>query len=149
MYCPSERTSTTASLSTTRNFEEERAVRMTPNGSPWDGLDAGHVLGLQALGALADFEFNRLALAERLVAIHLDGLKMHKDVLAGLALDEPVALAGVEPLHSTLFSHCYFLFCLSYLVPVVPPARKNKGLQVCPCSPAERVQGKHKSNKRK
>jgi hypothetical protein len=30
---------------------------------------------------------------------------VNEDVLAGLALDEPVALAGVEPLHCSLFFH--------------------------------------------
>jgi len=28
-----------------------------------------------------------------------------ENVLAGLALDEPITLAGIEPLHSSLFSH--------------------------------------------
>jgi len=30
---------------------------------------------------------------------------MDENVLAGLALDEPKTLAGIEPLHCSLFSH--------------------------------------------
>jgi hypothetical protein len=39
---------------------------------------------------------------------------MDEDILAGLALDESVAFAGIEPLHCSLFFHCYYL-ALSYL----------------------------------
>jgi hypothetical protein len=39
---------------------------------------------------------------------------MDEDILAGLALDEPVAFAGIEPLHCSLFFHFYYL-ALSYL----------------------------------
>ena len=36
---------------------------------------------------------------------------MDENVLTGLALDEPKALAGIEPLHCTLFfTHCFTLF---------------------------------------
>ncbi len=55
------------------------------------GLETGDVLGLQALGALADLEFNRLAFVQRLVPLRLDGGKVDENVLAGLALDEPEA----------------------------------------------------------
>jgi hypothetical protein len=34
---------------------------------------------------------------------------MDKYILAGLALDEPVAFAGIEPLHCSLFFHFYYL----------------------------------------
>ena len=68
-------------------------------------LEASDVRSLQALGALGDFEFNRLAFVQRLVAIRLDGGEMDENVLAGLALDEPKTLAGIEPLHCSLFSH--------------------------------------------
>ena len=37
---------------------------------------------------------------------------MDEDILAGLALDESVAFAGVEPLHCSLFFH--FLNYLSF-----------------------------------
>jgi hypothetical protein len=77
-------------------------------------LEAGNVLRLQALRAFADLEFNRLPFVERLVSVHLNCRKMDKHVLAGLALDESVAFAGIEPLHCSLFFHFYYL-ALSYL----------------------------------
>ncbi len=65
-----------------------------------EGLD---VRGLQALGTLGDFEFNRLAI-------------MDENVLAALALDESKALAGIEPLHCSLFfTHCIYSFLLTAL----------------------------------
>ncbi len=122
-------------------------IGATPNA--W--LEAGDVLGLQTLGSFADLKFNGLALAKRLVPIRLYGGVMYEDVLAGLALDEPVAFAGVEPLYCSLFFH-FYSSCLSYLVLLVPLwvplARKNKKLQVYPCSPVERVKRNHKSIKR-
>jgi hypothetical protein len=74
-------------------------------------LEGLYVRGLQALGALGDFEFNRLAIVQRLVAISHDRGEMDENVLTALALDEPKALAGIEPLHCTLFfTHCFTLF---------------------------------------
>jgi hypothetical protein len=73
-----------------------------------EGLD---VRGLQALGALGHFEFNRLAIVESLIAISHDRGEMDKNVLTALALDEAEALAGIEPLHCSLFfTHCFLLF---------------------------------------
>jgi hypothetical protein len=69
------------------------------------GLEGGYVRGLQALGATGNLEFNRLPFVERLIPVSLDGGEVHKNVLAGLALDEPIPFAGVEPLHSSLFFH--------------------------------------------
>src|SRR6266849_3926244 len=78
-----------------------------------EGLD---VRGLQALGALGDFEFNRLAIIQRLVAISHDRGEMDENVLAALALDESKALAGIEPLHCSLFfTHCIYSFLLTAL----------------------------------
>jgi hypothetical protein len=69
------------------------------------------VRGLQALGTLGDFEFNRLAIIQRLVAISHDRGEMDENVLAALALDESKALAGIEPLHCSLFfTHLLLLF---------------------------------------
>src|SRR5216683_8351379 len=74
-----------------------------------EGLD---VRGLQALGALGHFEFNRLAIVQRLVAISHDGGEVYENIFAALALDESKALARVEPLHCSLFfTHCITLFC--------------------------------------
>jgi len=68
--------------------------------------------GLQALGALGHFEFNRLAVVQRFVAISHDCGEMHENIFTALALDESKALAGVEPLHCSLFfTHCVTLFC--------------------------------------
>src|SRR4029077_5156940 len=74
-------------------------------------LEGLYVRGLQALGALGNFEFNRLAIVQRLIAISHDRGEMDENVLAALALDEAEALAGIEPLHCTLFfTHCFTLF---------------------------------------
>src|SRR5437773_10671212 len=91
---------------------------------PLEGL---YVRGLQALGALGNFEFNRLAIVQRLIASSHDRGEMDENVLTALALDEAEALAGIEPLHCTLFfTHCFTLFRqpsyglaqhLSYLMP--------------------------------
>jgi len=76
----------------------------------WFGLERLDVRGLQALGALGNFEFNRLAVIQRLVAISHDRGEMDENVLAALALDESKALAGVEPLHYSLFFHFFVSF---------------------------------------
>ena len=75
-------------------------------------LEADYVCGLEALRPAGHFEFNRLSFIERLVPIRLDGGKVYEDVLARLALDESITLAGVEPLDCSLFSH--FLFPLLF-----------------------------------
>src|SRR3989441_12192468 len=92
-----------------------------PNQPPrfrvlWFGLQRLDVRGLQALGTLGDFEFNRLAIIQRLVAISHDCGEMDEYVLAALALDESKALAGIEPLHCSLFfTHCIYSFLLTAL----------------------------------
>ena len=68
-------------------------------------LQAGDVRCLQTFRALGHFEFNRLAFVQRFVSLRLDGGKMDEDILAGLALDEPESLAGIEPLYCSLFFH--------------------------------------------
>jgi hypothetical protein len=79
-------------------------------GSPF-ALERGYVRGLQALGASGHFELNRLAFVQRFVSLRNNRGKMDENVLAGLALDESKSLAGVEPLHCSLF----FQFCFSFL----------------------------------
>jgi hypothetical protein len=74
-------------------------------------LQAGDVRRLQALGAARDFELNRLAFVQRFVTIPHDRGEMDENVLAGLALDESKALAGVKPLNCSLF----FQLCFSFL----------------------------------
>jgi hypothetical protein len=71
-----------------------------------------------------------LAVVESLVAISHNGGEMDENVLTALALYEPKALAGIEPLHGTLFFiHCIYSFLsagsrlsttISYLMPQVP-----------------------------
>jgi hypothetical protein len=64
-----------------------------------------NVGSLQALGAADNLEFNGLALIERAIAVRLNSGEMDENVLAALALDESKTLAGVKPLHCTLFFH--------------------------------------------
>src|SRR4030081_2822909 len=74
-----------------------------------EGLDVG---GLQALWSLGNLEFNRLAVIQRLIAISHNRGEMHEHIFSTLALDETEALAGVKPLHCSLFfTHCVTLFC--------------------------------------
>jgi hypothetical protein len=73
------------------------------------GLKAGNVFRLKTFGALFDFEFNRLAFIERLVAIHRDRGEVHEYVFTGLALNETIAFGSIEPLHCALFLHFAFL----------------------------------------
>jgi hypothetical protein len=87
----------------------KRTARSVFLRSGLEGLDVG---GLEALGSLGDFKFNRLAIIERLIAISHNRGEMDENVLTALALDEPEALAGIEPLHCSLFfTHCFTLFC--------------------------------------
>jgi hypothetical protein len=77
-----------------------------------------NVRSLQALGAADDFKLDRLAVVQRAITIRNDGGEMDENVLPRLALDEAIALAGIEPLHCSLFFiHFSFLFSnKSYLV---------------------------------
>jgi hypothetical protein len=68
-------------------------------------LEASDVRSLQTLRSTGDFEFNRLAFVQRFVALRLNRGEMNENILAGLALNEPESLAGIEPLHCSLFSH--------------------------------------------
>jgi hypothetical protein len=76
------------------------------------GLEGLDVRGLQALRSFGDLEFNRLAVIQRLIAISHNRGEMHEHIFSTLALDETEALAGVKPLHCSLFfTHCFTLFC--------------------------------------
>jgi len=122
MHCPSERTCTTASLNTPfasgtcgTLTARERVRPGAPGRTTFVRLEAGDVLRLQALGALADLELNRLPFVQSLVSIHLNCREMDKYILARLALDESIALAGIEPLYCSLFFHFFYYLALSYL----------------------------------
>ena len=92
---------------------EARRPRCTNCEVNLEGLD---VRGLQALGTLGHFEFNRLAIVQSLIAISHDRGEMDENVLTALALDEAEALAGIEPLHCSLFfTHCFYSFLFSRL----------------------------------
>src|SRR4029453_4783327 len=78
--------------------------------------DRPHVGRLGALLALGDVELDGLAVLER--ATVLDGAGVDEDVVAGLGLDEAVALVGVEPLHgSNSHAGCPSLRCLGGIDP--------------------------------
>ena len=80
--------------------------------------------GLQTLGALGHFEFNRLAIIQRLVAISHNGGEVNEYIFTALALDESKALARVEPLHCSLFfTHCIYSFLLTALRSHIEPAQ--------------------------
>ena len=79
--------------------------RARTSARPFVMLEADDVLCLQALGALADFEFHSLALIQAPVSFRLNGRVMHENILAALALNESETLAGIKPLHSSLFFH--------------------------------------------
>src|SRR5207248_5481473 len=94
-------------VSADRHLREILAKEGPPSGGPLfefrkEVLDRLDVRGLGALGALDDLELHALALGQRLVAVHLDRREVDEDVLATLALDEPVALLIREPLHGAL-----------------------------------------------
>jgi len=74
-------------------------------------LERGNVRSLESLRTRGHFEFNRLAVVQRLVSLRLNRGEMHENIVAGLALDESEALAGVKPLYCSLF----FQLCVSFL----------------------------------
>ena len=78
---------------------------------PASDLQRLNVRGLQALRAADNFELDRLAVVQALVAIREDRGEVDENVLSGLALDETKALAGVKPLHCSLFfAHFIYSF---------------------------------------
>ena len=86
-----------------RRLDTKKAGRFF--AGPLSRLEARDVRSLQALWTPRDFEFNSLALVQRLVSLSLNRREMNENIFARLALDEPKTLAGVEPLHCSLFSH--------------------------------------------
>src|SRR3954469_25916124 len=66
-----------------------------------------HFRRLRSLLPLDDFEFDLIALGERLESVALNRAEVHEDVRTALVRDETVALRIVEPLHGPLeTSHC-------------------------------------------
>ena len=71
-------------------------VDQTKNG----GSDAfGDVGGLRSLGAFGDFELDRVAFLQALVAFGTYCAVMHENIGTLGATDEPVALSIIKPLH--------------------------------------------------
>src|SRR5215475_2209629 len=97
-----------------RSLKAKRAARLRePPEScvPNRGLERLDVGSLQTLGATHDFELNGLAVVQRLIAFRLNRGKMYEYIFPGLALNEAKALAGVKPLHGSLFfAHFLILF---------------------------------------
>jgi hypothetical protein len=81
------------------------------------GLERLNVGSLQALGAADNLEFNGLSLIERAIAVRLNRGEMDEYVLTRLALNKTKSLAGVKPLHCSLFFHrCVSFNYKSYLM---------------------------------
>ena len=66
---------------------------------------------------------------------------MDENVLAGLALDESKALAGVKPLNCSLFFQLCFSFLFELFVSSHRLQAKKEGLQVWTCSPFNNSKG--------
>ena len=70
---------------------------------------------LKAFGSFGDVELDRLSFLQAAKAACLDGRKMHKHVVAGLAADEAEAFGVVKPFHCSLF-HCVTCFYFEFLL---------------------------------
>jgi hypothetical protein len=92
-------------LGTAGRNKKRREARATRPVIQRNGLERLNVGSLQALGAADNLEFNGLSLVEGAIAVRLNGGEMDENVLASLALDETKTLAGVKPLHCSLFFH--------------------------------------------
>src|SRR5690349_11817449 len=68
-------------------------------------LGAAHVLSLQPLGSLLDFELYLRAFIQSPISIGLDGREMHEHIVATGALDKSITLGGIKPLHYAFFFH--------------------------------------------
>jgi len=93
-----------------RSWVLAKSRRARPGRARFPRLEGGDVGRLEALGTPGHLEFDSLPLVQRLVSVRLNRGEMDENVLAGLALDESKAFAGVKPLHGSLF----FQLCLSF-----------------------------------
>src|SRR2546427_759625 len=74
-----------------------------------------NVFGVIVFWPVLHLELNRITIVQRFIAISHDSRKMHEYVLAVLALDEPVALRRIKPLHiSVLFHYLYRYSCFQF-----------------------------------
>jgi hypothetical protein len=72
------------------------------------------LIGLGALAALDDVEFNLIALFETFIALALDGAVVNEDVCPAIAAEEAVTLCVVKPLHGALVL-CQWSYSLTFL----------------------------------
>ena len=82
-----------------RHLVQMTPFEMSEHSDRYHGLSLDHVAGLGPLGAFSDVELNEVPLGQRLESFALNGRKMHKDIIAILALDKAEALGVVKPLH--------------------------------------------------
>jgi hypothetical protein len=74
------------------------------DSADWKSGSGGpDVLSLQALGTFGHVERNPLAFLQSAKTAGLDGGVMHEYVATTITGDEPVTLAVVKPLYSSLF----------------------------------------------
>lgn len=123
---------------------------------PYVQLEADDGFRLQALGSLFHFKFNGLAFVKGFVTLGLNCTVVHEDVLAALTLNEPIALAGVKPLYSSLFSaqlltplhEKLFALVVASRVPARAGEQKKGRRGMDPGSLVDVSKSSHKSNKR-
>ena len=117
--------------------QEFRGFRAEMCVSTLSLFDYSYVYGLLALGAVADFEFDLLALVERFETIRYDAREMNENLLAVLPRNESVAFFAIEPFYLTFhkkevikmllvpqsngkivgfqnFLACFFLFMINF-----------------------------------
>jgi len=63
------------------------------------------VCRLKAFGALEQIELHGLTFIQGAVAVLLDRGEVHEHIFSRGALDEPISLRPVEPLHCSFLSH--------------------------------------------
>jgi hypothetical protein len=71
-----------------------------------------YIGGLQAFRPIFDGKLYPLLGFELLVAFHLEGAEMDKDILAIFAADKAIAFGGIEPFYGsgeTIVRHSFFL----------------------------------------
>ena len=91
-------------------------MRASLKARPLLKSETHYVFRLQALWALSNLELHSLALIQAAITIALDCGEMDKNILSRLALDEAESLAGIEPLHCSLFSHLFTHFSFKLFV---------------------------------
>jgi hypothetical protein len=89
---------------------------IAPRRLPLRLLITNYVDRVEPFRAFLAFKIYRVALVERLKSILLDRREMDKNIFAGRALNESIALGPVKPLYDTTFSHKYSLSCIIFRI---------------------------------